>query len=314
MTNKSLFLATAALAGLILSGCAGGTDGGDASIYGDATGGTLTDGVIRQAGSSTVLPLAEVWAEDFGGARGIQIQVAGGGSGAGATGICSKELDLGDMSRRMKDSEKTGVCAQHGVTPVEWKIAYDALSVVVSHKNTFANDLTPAQLKSIFTGAHMKWNQVSPSFPAADIHLCYPDSDSGTYEYFNEAILGSGASPRTGDGVQQSPDDNVLVSCLRDDGNAIGYFGLAYLEENLDAVKAVKVSGVEPAAEHVNDGTYTPLSRFIYIYTDGVPEGILRDYIRYVLSPEGGQGLVAEVGYVPLDGATIDAMLAQLAS
>lgn len=312
MTTKPLFLATAALAGLILSGCAGST-GGDVSIYGDATGGTLTDGVIRQAGSSTVLPLAEVWAEDFGGARGVQIQVAGGGSGAGATGICSKEIDLGDMSRRMKDSEKTGVCAQHGVTPVEWKIAYDALSVVVSRENDFLADVTPAQLKSIFTGEHRNWNQVSPSFPNAGIDLCYPDSDSGTYEYFNEAILGSGVSPRTGEGVQQSPDDNVIVTCLRNNENAIGYFGLAYLDENRATVKAVKVSGVEPTAEHVNDGTYTPLSRFIYIYTDGVPEGILRDYIRYVLSPQGGQALVAEVGYVPLDGTTIDEMMAQLA-
>lgn len=305
-------LSTFLFVALALSGCTTG-GAGDAEIYGAQTGGTLTSGVIKQAGSSTVLPLAEVWAEDFGTARGVQIQVAGGGSGAGATGICSKALDLGDMSRQMKSSEKTGVCAEHGVDPVEWKIAYDALSVVVSKSNSFATDLAPAQLKEIFrAGGATKWNEVDPSFPQSDIHLCYPDSDSGTYEYFNEAILGKGATPRTGGGVQQSADDNVLVTCLKNDANAIGYFGLAYLEENLGALKAVKVDGVEPNAEHVNDGTYTPLSRFIYIYTDGIPTGILYDYIAYVLHPEGGQRHVSSVGYVPLDDATVAEMQAQL--
>ncbi len=313
MRTPTLALGTIlALALVTLSGCAG-TGGGDEELFGTATGGTLAAGTIKQAGSSTVLPLAEVWGEEFGIARGVQVSVAGGGSGAGATGLCAGELDLGDMSRRMKDSEKA-TCRGNGIEPVEWKIAYDALSVVVSTKNAFVQDLSVAQLKSIFQeqGFAQKWNEVDPAFPAADIHLCYPGDDSGTYEYFNEEILAKG-KPRKGSGVQQSEDDNVLVRCLESDANAIGYFGLAYVSENAGKVRAIQVAGVAPSPETVNDGTYRPLSRFIYIYTNGVPtESLLSDYLAYVFATDGGQSHIPSVGYVPLDEATRQAMLTQL--
>ncbi len=300
------------LASLALSGCTT-TGGGDEAIFGAQTGGTLTDGQIKQAGSSTVLPLAERWAEEFGFGRGVQVAVASGGSGAGASGICNKELDLGDMSRALKESEKEK-CMANGVNPVEFKVAFDGLSVIVSQKNTFANDLTIEQLNHIFRAEDYatSWDQVDASFPAEEISLCFPDEDSGTYEYFNEEILGKNQHPRNDDAVQQSPDDNVLVNCLKDDANAIGYFGFAYLLENGDKVRALKVEGVEPTFDTIADGTYHPLSRPLYIVSNGAPTGLLADYFRYVYHPEGGQAIVEDVGYVPLDEATRAAMLAQI--
>lgn len=269
---------------------------------------------LYQAGSSTVLPLAEVWAEEFGREHRVQINVAGGGSGAGASGLCEGALDLGDMSRPMKEAEREA-CRANGVEPVEWTVAFDGLSVVVSRDNGFVESLTVGQLHDVFAGEVRRWNEVDASFPARDIHLCYPDSDSGTYEYFNEAVL-EGTSPRTGGGVQQSADDNTLVTCVERDRDAIGYFGYAYYVENSGKVDLVAVDGgggpVEPSPETVADGSYTPLSRPVFVYTDGVPESgsVLHDYIRYVLTD--GQDRVPEVGYVPLDDGTAEEMLGQL--
>jgi phosphate transport system substrate-binding protein len=293
------------------SGCVT-TGGGDEAIYGSASGGTMRSGVIIQEGSSTVLPVAELWAEDFGFARGVQIQVAGGGSGRGASGLCAGELDIGDMSRVIKQSE-IEECQSNGINPVQWPVAFDGLSVVVSAKNTFVKDLTVEQLALIFRaqGFAAKWNEVDENFPANDIRLCYPDSDSGTYEYFNEVILDEGA-PRTGAGVQQSPNDNVLVNCLADDANAIGYFGYAYYVANTNKVSLVAVEGVKPSEETVAEGTYTPLSRAIYMTTNGIPTGLLRDYFLYGLHPDGGQALVSDTGYVPLDEETRQGLLADL--
>ncbi len=306
--NAFTLTTTALLAMVALSGCTG--TGGDAAIYGSATGGTLQANTIIQAGSSTVKPLAELWAEDFGGARGVQVKVSGGGSGAGASGLCNKELDLGDMSRYIKDSE-VEACRAKGVEPILWTIAFDGLSVVVSTKNSFAIDLSVAELEHIFRSEDpaTRWSDVKPTYPNQPIRLCYPDSDSGTYEYFNEEILGKGESPRTGAGVQQSPDDNVLVTCLKSDEYAIGYFGYAYYVENQDKVKLVAVDGVKPTPETVASGDYTPLSRAIYIGTNGIPTGLLKDYFHYVYHPDGGQSLVSEVGYVALDAGTRAQML-----
>lgn len=289
--NKLAIITGTALLAVALSGCTG----------------TET---INQAGSSTVLPLAEVWAEEWGEASNVQINVAGGGSGAGASGLCAGELDLGDMSRQMRDSEKE-TCRANGIEPVEWWVAFDGLSVVVSTRNEFVEDLTVEQLAAVFSGDARTWDEVDPGFPSSDIHLCYPDSDSGTYEYFNEVILHD-VSPRTGSGVQQSPDDNILVSCLETDENAIGYFGYAYYVENTDKVQLVAVEGVKPSAQTVADGTYSPLSRPIYIYTNGVPEAgsVLHDYLGYVFGD--GQDRVPDVGYVPLDAGTVGRMLDQL--
>jgi phosphate transport system substrate-binding protein len=309
---KTTLIVVALLTTLTLAGCSQTADG-DPAIYGTRTGGTIQAGVINQAGSSTVLPLAEVWADDFGSHRGVDVRVAGGGSGAGATGLCNGTLDLGDMSREMRPSEHEKCRANNGKDAVQFKVAFDGLSVVVSKKNTFVNDLSTEQLSHIFRAQDpaRQWSDVAAGLPARDIRLCYPDSDSGTYEYFNEAIL-HGGHPRSGNGVQQSANDNVLVTCIENDADAIGYFGYAYLVANEKRLRAVAVDGVAPTPETIADGSYTPLSRPIYIYSSGTPQGLLADYFQYVLHPEGGQLLVPAVGYVSVDEATRNQMLNQL--
>ncbi len=306
-----LVAAACLLGAALVAGCV--ATPGDEEIFGTATGGTVTPGVIKQAGSSTVEPLAKVWADEFGSARGVQVDVGSGGSGKGESGLCSRELDIADMSRPMKDSARDGACRDHGVDPVEWTVAFDGLSVVVGKKNTFVQALTVEQLSHIFRadGPATRWDQVDPGFPAKAIRLCYPGDDSGTYEYFNEAVL-DGGEPRKGSGVQQSEDDNVLVTCLQNDPEAIGYFGFAYVQHNTDKVRPIRVDGVAPTFESIADGSYTPLSRPLYLYTDGVPEGVLADYLGYVYHAEGGQRLIQDVGYVALDEATRLAMLHQL--
>ncbi|MEK6985240.1 MAG: phosphate ABC transporter substrate-binding protein PstS family protein [Candidatus Thermoplasmatota archaeon] len=328
MQTRHLLTAVAVTALFVLAGCAGTTSGpapanssaaptnaaatsahssSSAASFGTSTGGSLKASTLSMAGSSTVFPLAEAWAEEFGDARNVQVTVAGGGSTTGANKFCAKEIDIGDMSRTMRAAE-IDACKTKGLDPVAWKIAYDALSVVVSPENTFAKDLTVAQLRKIFQkDNHAQiWNEVDGSFPSQPIRLCIPGAASGTYEYFNEAILGSStAAPRTGLGVQQSEDDNVLVQCVKDDKYAIGYFGLAYVTENPGKVVAIKVNSVAPGKESVEAGTYTPLSRYIYMVTNGNPKGTLTgDFIRWITHPQGGQALVGEVGYVQLDAKT----------
>lgn len=312
MTKTMAILTTLAFATIALAGCT--SSAGDVEIYGmggiDDNGrliGTLSPDAIIQAGSSTVQPVAELWAEDFGGARGVQIKVGGGGSGTGGKGICqnpgSTPLDIGDQSRPMKDSEKE-LCMANGVDPVAWTVAIDGLSVVVAKSNDFAKDLTIEQLAMVFSDNNLSlWSDIDPSFPNTAIATCAPDEESGTWDYFDEVIM-EGAELR--EGTQRSPDDNVLVQCIAGDSNAIGFFGYAYLEENLDKLHAVAVEGVLPTPETIADNSYTPLSRPIFMVTNGVPEEgtILYDYFHYAFHPEGGQALVPLAGYIALDENT----------
>ncbi len=292
--NKVSIITTIALAVIALSGC-------------------TAPETLQQEGSSTVLPLAEVWAEDFGAKTGAIVNVAGGGSGHGASGLCDATLDLGDMSRAMKDSEKE-ICRANGIEPVEWKVAFDGLSVVVNKGNDFAKDLSVDQLFHIFTGNANKWTDVEPAIsgaPNAPIKLCIPDNESGTYEYFFEEILeDNDETAEFASKAQQSADDNVLVSCIAGDNDAIGFFGFAYVASNADKVKPVSVGGIMPSAQTIEDGRYTPLSRPLYIYTAASITGPAYDYIHYILTD--GQELVPTVGYVKLSPTVQQAMLSQL--
>ncbi|MGB1586048.1 MAG: phosphate ABC transporter substrate-binding protein PstS family protein [Thermoplasmatota archaeon] len=299
---------------LVLAGCA--QPSGDAALYGTqgidgGLVGTLDPDFIRQAGSSTVLPIASAWAQDFATHRGITILVSGGGSGAGAAGICEGRLDIGDMSRAMKPSEHAA-CEAAGVDPVAWTVAYDGLSIVVSHENAFAQDLTVAQLRQAFVAdGAATWQDVDPAFPAEPIQRCAPDAGSGTWDYFDEVILdGAPLAPS----AQRSADDNALVQCVAQSPAAIGFFGYAYLQSNDEQIRSVAVNGIHPSPETIADNSYAPLSRPIFMVTDGVPAAgsILRDYLNYGLHPDGGQRLVADVGYVALDEPTQASLQAML--
>ncbi len=284
------------------------------AIVAVALSGCTSPPSISQEGSSTVLPLAEIWAEDFGLRTGTIVSVAGGGSGHGASGLCGRELDLGDMSRAMTDSEKEA-CRANGIEPAEWKVAFDGLSVVVSKANGFVTDLSVDQLFQIFTGGAAAWSDVTPVIegaPDTAITLCIPDNESGTYEYFLEEILeGHDATADFASKAQQSADDNILVSCIAGDDAAIGFFGFAYVGSNADKVKPVAINGIHPTPQTIEDGSYSPLSRPLYIYTASDIQGPVYDYIRYIMTDDG-QALVPEVGYVKLSSTVQQAMLAQL--
>lgn len=240
------------------------------------------EGDVITAGSSTVFPLSERMAELFQdeGFTG-NITVDSIGTGAGFERFCeSGETDISNASRAIKDSEKEA-CAAIGREPIEFRVGTDALAVVVSADNDFVTNLTKEQLGKIYIGEITTWDQVDPSFPAEAIQVYSPGADSGTFDYFVEAVVapltpnaegkadtGLGEEALLGlEGAQFSEDDNVLVQGVEGSPYAIGYFGYAYFVENQGALKALNIEGVAPNQEDVDNGTY-PLARPLFIYSD----------------------------------------------
>jgi phosphate transport system substrate-binding protein len=210
-----------------------------------------------------------------------------------------------------------GDCSANGIQYYELPVAFDALTVVISPQNTFAANLTVDQLKKIWEpsaqGSVTKWNQVDPSFPDAPLTLFGPGADSGTFDYFTEAVNGKSKASR-GD-YSASEDDNVLVQGVSGDPNALGYFGFAYYVANQDKLTAVTINGVAPSEQTVVDGTYNPLSRPIFIYVkkasyDSRPE--VKSFVDFYLTE--GKNFVTEVHYVPLPDSAYQAGLARLAA
>jgi phosphate transport system substrate-binding protein len=268
-------VAALALAGsMALAACGGqqaaSGSGGSASGGGDAA---LT-GTIASDGSSTVGPLTSAAAELFMTENtGVNITVGTSGTGGGFKKFCEGQTQLSNASRPIKDEEKAA-CAAKGIEYQEIVVANDALTVVVNKENTFLDCLTTDELKTLWgpeaTGKVTKWNQVNPKFPAEDIKLYGPGTDSGTFDYFTDEINGEEGASRTD--YEPSEDDNVIVQGVSGDKNALGYFGYTYFEENEASLKAVKVDSgkgcVAPSAETARDGSYAPLSRPLFIYVD----------------------------------------------
>jgi phosphate transport system substrate-binding protein len=276
------------------------------------TGATLAQNKIVQTdGSSTVFPVTEAMAEEFQKAnKAIKVVVGNSGTGGGFKKFCRGETDISNASRPIRKVE-ADECKKNGVEYIELPIALDALAVMVNPKNTFANELTVAELKKIWEpeaqGKIMNWNQVRAGFPDQPLRLYGAGVDSGTYDYFTAAIVGKEHSSR-GD-FTASEDDNVLVQGIAGDVNALGFFGLAYYHENEKKLKGVAIKlndqakGVLPKFETAKDGTYQPLSRPIFIYASkkGVetkPE--VSAFVDFYLNPKNAEKLIKEVGYVPL--------------
>jgi len=232
------------------------------------------------------------------------------GTGGGFKRFCRGETDISDASRPIKDKEKVA-CKESGIQFVELPVAYDGLAVMVNPKNTWVDHLTVAELKKIWApesqGVVTKWNQVRDSFPDEPISLFGPGTDSGTFDYFTEAVNGKAGSSR-GD-YTASEDDNVLVEGIATEKGAVGYFGIAYYEQNKDRLKIVPVDDgksdngdgpIEPSTETVMDGTYQPLARpiFIYVSVASAQKENIRKYVEFYL--DNAPGLVEEVGYIPL--------------
>jgi phosphate transport system substrate-binding protein len=265
------------------------------------------DRIIKIDGSSTVYPITEAVAEEYQKAKkgSVKVTVGISGTGGGFKRFCRGETDISDASRPIKDSE-VQACKEQGIEFIELPIAYDGLAVVLNPKNTWVKSLTVADLKKIWEpeakGTVTKWNQVRPEWPDAPLKLFGPGADSGTFEYFTEAIVGKAKASR-GD-FTASEDDNVLVQGVAGDKNAIGYFGLAYYEENKDKLKVATIDGgkgpVVPSFQTVENGTYQPLSRplFIYINTKSAIKPEVKEFVDYYL--KNAQKLVKQAKYIPL--------------
>lgn len=262
ITRYGSIAAVAVAAALVLSACGGQpADGGDGTAEG------LT-GSVTADGSSTVAPLAEAAADFFRDVEpGINVTVATSGTGGGFKAFCAGETDISDASRPIKD-EEAAECEANGVAYTEIVIANDGLAVVINTENDWADDLTVEQLNTIWApeseGVVTNWNQVDPSFPDVPLALFGAGTDSGTFDYFTDAINGEEGAIRAD--YSPSEDDNITVQGVSGDLGGIGFFGLSYVEENADLIKAVTVDGVYPTVETVQDGTYTPLGRPLFIY------------------------------------------------
>ncbi len=266
-------------------------------------------------GSSTVYPITEAMAEEFGKApegHNTRVTVGISGSGGGFKKFCTGETDLSDASRPIKPSE-VELCAQNGIEYIELPVAFDGLAVMVNPENDWVGYMTVAELKRIWApdaqGIVTKWSQVREGWPDEEMHLFGPGTDSGTYDYFTEAVVGAEGASR-GD-FQASEDDNILVQGIASDPLAIGFFGLAYYRENQDRLKLVPIEDgvasngdgpIAPSIETVSNGTYQPLSRplFLYVKTTVAERPEVEAFVRFYLNPSNAQPLVEEVGYVPL--------------
>jgi len=263
-------------------------------------------------GSSTVYPITEAVAEDFQKSKKNKVQVTVGisGTGGGFKKFCRGETDISDASRPILEKEMK-LCAENGIKYIELPVAFDAMTVVINPKNTWAEKITVAELKKMWEpgaqGKITRWNQVNPAWPDAPLNLFGPGADSGTFDYFTEAIVGKAKSSR-GD-FTASEDDNVLVQGVSRDENALGYFGYAYYAENTSKMKAVAIiekdgkPAVLPSVETVMKGTYQPLARplFIYVSNKAVEKAEVREFIEYYI--KNAAALSKEVGYVPLGAA-----------
>ena len=266
--------------------------------------------VIQVDGSSTVFPISEAVAEEFQKANpGIRVTVGISGTGGGFQKFCRGETDISDASRPIRPTE-IETCQKAGIEYIELPIAYDGLAVVVNPKNTWATSVTVAELKTLWSpdaqGKVLRWNQVRSSWPNREVRLFGAGVDSGTYDYFTEAVVGKEGASR-GD-FTSSEDDNVLVQGVGSDELALGFLPFAYVEQNQDKLKLVPVddgkadngSGpLAPSAETVRNGTYQPLSRPLFIYV--AKKAAERPEVqKFVDAYFDASALVREVGYVEL--------------
>jgi phosphate transport system substrate-binding protein len=267
--------------------------------------------VVRVDGSSTVFPITEAVAEEYQKEHpGVRITVGISGTGGGFQRFCRGETEVSDASRPIKPIE-VEACRKQGIEFIELPVAYDGLVVVVNQRNTWVDHLTVAELKKMWApeaqGKVTRWNHVRPDWPDRELHLFGAGVDSGTYDYFTEAIVGKEGASR-GD-FTSSEDDNVLVQGVSGDELALGFFGIAYYEQNRERLKPVPIDdgneangkqAIAPSVASVKDGTYQPLARplFIYVSKAAADQPSVRGFIDYYLTH--GDELAAEVGYVSL--------------
>ncbi|WP_027308853.1 PstS family phosphate ABC transporter substrate-binding protein [Caloramator sp. ALD01] len=258
-------------------------------------------GTVKIDGSSTVYPITQAVAEEFKKEnQGVEITVGVSGTGGGFKKFVVGETDINDASRKVKQEEIDKAKA-NGIEMTEIQVAFDGIAVVVNKQNDWAKDMTVEELKMIWDkdSKVQYWSDVRPEWPKEKIKLYGPGTDSGTFEYFTEEINGKAKQIRAD--YTASEDDNVLVQGVAGDKYAMGFFGLAYYEENMDKLNIVKINGVEPTLETVKNGTYKPLSRplFIYVSNKALERAEVKEFVKFYLTK--GKDLVKEVGYIPME-------------
>jgi len=269
----------------------------------------LAQAAIKIDGSSTVFPISEALAEEFQiSKRGkVRVTVGMSGTGGGFKKFCRGETDMSNASRPIL-AEEMELCRKNGVKYMELPVAFDALTVVINPKNNWVkgNAMTIADLRKMWEPAAQGrinlWKQVRSEWPAEKLMLFGPGADSGTFDYFTEAVMGKAKSSR-GD-FTASEDDNTLVSGVENNKSALGYFGFAYYSAHREKLTAVAIDGgkgpVLPSIENVINGTYQPLSRplFVYVKESAAARPEVREFVQFMMTK--GPALVGEVGYVPL--------------
>jgi phosphate transport system substrate-binding protein len=298
--------------GSVLAGCADPSNDGARVDVRNAP-------VIKIDGSSTVFPIAEAVAEEFQRAGNpVRITVGLSGSGGGFKKLCRGEIDVANASRPIL-TEEMEKCRASGIRYMELPVAFDAITVVVNPSNKWVTTLSMADLKKMWEPAAQQkittWNQVRPEWPATRLMLFGPGADSGTFDYFTEAVAHKAKASR-GD-YTASEDDNVLVQGVENNKNALGYFGFAYYSAHKDKMRAVPIEvpeggAVSPSIETVVDGTYKPLSRplFIYVSDRALERSEVRKFIEYYLGESSTY--VSEVGFIPLPASATQIALGHL--
>ncbi len=278
-----------------------------AAACGGGGGRAGSGGSIAIDGSSTVAPISEAVAEEFRLEHpDVAVSVSTSGTGGGFKRFCAGEIDIADASREIREEEMEA-CQARGIGYTAFRVALDGLVVATSAQNTFVECLTIDQLATVFKqGGATTWDQVDPTFPKEKIAIFGPGTDSGTYDFFVEEVLGDAddpQSPRPRTDYTASEDDNTLVQGVKGERNSWGYFGFAYFKENRDALKAIALAGedgrcVEPSDGTVQSGEY-PLSRplFIYVKESSLAKPHVRDFLRFYL--EVTPDIVGDVGYTP---------------
>jgi phosphate transport system substrate-binding protein len=301
-------MAFAVTASLVSYGCGGG---------GDQEQGGL-QGTVKIDGSSTVFPISEAVAEEFQKVHpGVRVTVGISGTGGGFKKFCAGETDISDASRPIKPTE-VEKCGGAGIEYVELPVAFDGIAVVVNPGNDFVDVMTVDELKRLWQpeSTVRTWSDIRPEWPDREIHLYGPGTDSGTYDYFTKAIVGKEHASRPD--FTASEDDNILVQGISGDPDALGYFGFAYYDENRSRLKIVPIDpgdgAVTPSSSTINDGSYKPLSRpiFIYVSTAATEKPEVKAFVDFYI--EHATELVPEVGYVPLPTTTYDVVKARFES
>jgi phosphate transport system substrate-binding protein len=274
-------------AGMGLSACGGGEGGAEGGAAGELSG------TISADGSSTVFPITEAVAEEFmaetGG--GVRVTVASSGTGGGFQRFCAGEIDVSNASRAI-EPEELEACRAAGIDPVELSIGMDGEVIVLNPANTFVQCLTTAELKRVWepSSTVRTWADIRPEWPAEPIKLYGPGTNSGSFDFFTETIMGEADASRAD--YTASEDDNVLVQGVAGDAQALGYFGFAYYSQNTDKLKVAAVDGgqgcVAPSVETIDNGTYQPLSRplFIYVKKASLQRREVADFLRFILDNE----------------------------